>query len=166
MTLFDPSEFTLAAAMARLVMANPFVPERIELERDILGAEFVDTHSDWNLRPRSGAQHPNLEGLERRAQMLVDHAEARLAEGVPLGDAEHGVYELLVLLLLYYRFRERFEDVVARDHAKPQWARIAPSTTRKDWGWTLVFQPVRSRPLKSWSQSSAARALGPLARIT
>jgi transcriptional regulator with AAA-type ATPase domain len=119
MGLFEASEQKPATAMARLVVANPFLPARIALEREILGKEFVHVDSDWNLRPGSDATHPNLEGLERRAQRLVDHAQVRLTDGVQPADRERGIYELLVLLLLYYRFRARFDEVVAQDLHHP-----------------------------------------------
>jgi hypothetical protein len=119
MPLFEGSDEGLSRTMARLVVANPFVPERIDYERDILGEEFVDVHSDWNLRPASKATHPNLEGLERRVKGLVDHAHQRLTDGAMLTDDEREIYELLVFLLLYYQFRSRFDDVVAEDLRLP-----------------------------------------------
>ena len=119
MGLFEAPERASATTMARLVVANPFLPERIALEREILGPDFVDVHSDWNLRPGSGAIHPNLEGLERRVTALVDHAHERLADGHVPDDDERDVFDLLVLVLLYYRYRTRFDEVVAHDLENP-----------------------------------------------
>jgi transcriptional regulator with AAA-type ATPase domain len=117
--LFEASEMSLATAMTRLALSNPFLPERIALEREVLGDEFVEIHSDWNLRPGSDATHPNLEGLERRVERLVEDAYRRLADGAQPGREETEVYHLLVLLLLYYRFRKGFDEVVAQDLRNP-----------------------------------------------
>ena len=40
MAIFDPAERRLAETVARLAYCNPFLPERIELERRALGDAF------------------------------------------------------------------------------------------------------------------------------
>jgi hypothetical protein len=42
MSLLTPSEWAIAEAIASIGYTNPFLPERIELEKKALGTEFVE----------------------------------------------------------------------------------------------------------------------------
>src|ERR1035441_10973414 len=54
MTFLTSSQRTLLEGVSRLGYANPFLPERVELERAVLGGEFMEGEPVWSYR----AEHP------------------------------------------------------------------------------------------------------------
>lgn len=127
MALFrSDSEANLAAIMAEMSFVNPFLPRRIELERAVLGEQFVDAGADWNVRTESGAEHPNIERLQARLAELLGLLQPRLAEGVTPDPAEVKLYEALVMLELYYRYRHEMQDLIHAFVADPGRRPAAP----------------------------------------
>jgi DNA-binding NtrC family response regulator len=86
-----------ARAIGRLIRCNPFSPERIVLEREILGT--LPRHPVWSYRGEPDS--PSLAGI------------ARVAERILPGLRDPGD---VALYLLYDRFRTRF-DAVRNDRA-------------------------------------------------
>src|ERR1035438_9963228 len=54
MSFLTAAQRTLLQGVSRLGYANPFLPERVELERAVLGAEFLEGEPVWSYR----AEHP------------------------------------------------------------------------------------------------------------
>jgi len=69
MPLLTGPDRTFVQAIAALVYANPFLPERIEGERAALGAEFVATGTLWHARADLD-DNPNLDRLSQRVEAL------------------------------------------------------------------------------------------------
>lgn len=88
----------LAHHIGALVYANPFLEERIEHERQILGDAYVTSQPYWSLLP----------DLQRKANL--DAIAAKCAELVQRGGADDDV----VLYFLYERYREAFLDLIER----------------------------------------------------
>ena len=53
MTLFTSEERMLLRAVSTLAYCNPFLPERIDAERAILGIDFVEGEPVWSMRVES-----------------------------------------------------------------------------------------------------------------
>jgi transcriptional regulator with AAA-type ATPase domain len=115
MTLFEPSERRLAQIVAELVYCNPFVPERIELERLALGSDFIRQDADWNLRRDVHSLHPNVELILERAQDLVTTVRQRVHGGAAVSRDDAEVYEDLVIFILYHRYRQHLQEAVVRE---------------------------------------------------
>ncbi len=49
MELLKPEDQTYLETVAGINYANPFLPERIQLERDALGEDFDESRANWNL---------------------------------------------------------------------------------------------------------------------
>ena len=49
MAILNSEERAFLTSAVRVSYANPFLPERIDYERETLGAEFDESHADWNL---------------------------------------------------------------------------------------------------------------------
>ena len=49
MAILNPEERTFLTSVTRVSYANPFLSERIDYEREALGAEFDESHANWNL---------------------------------------------------------------------------------------------------------------------
>src|SRR5262249_61081524 len=72
----------LAEAISRLAYCNPFLPDRIEFERQALGDAFVPGGTLWHA---AGLPEPppNVGALRERAASLVERLAARLAPAAP-----------------------------------------------------------------------------------
>ena len=93
----------VAAAISDLSHCNPFLPERIELERAILGRTY---------------QHPNLIAIHRQAESIVAATRALFLAG-PRGDdaADRTLYEHLVEYRLYHQFRFEIDAIIEESAA-------------------------------------------------
>ncbi len=122
MGLFTVAEAGFADAVSRLIYANPFLPERIEAEREALAADFVREGADWNLQPSDAAggaaSQPNLALIRRRVDELVE----RLANAGSEIAGRHGATDAarfadLVLFALFHRYCVRFDETIAAGEA-------------------------------------------------
>jgi transcriptional regulator with AAA-type ATPase domain len=101
MALLGDAERTCAEALVGLGYCNPFLPERIEYERAILGEGFIETDGAWHKHVEEEAERPNIELLTQRAKVLADVAREGLVAGQRLGDFERELYGDTVLYYLF-----------------------------------------------------------------
>lgn len=122
MALFLPSEGAILHALSRLAYANPFLPDRIQLERELLGDEFRPEHSRvWSRRSDIDESGQNLQRLAARATQAVDQARGKLASGMRANEAELSLYEDAALYVLYDRYRPELKSA-----AQPELAAGGP----------------------------------------
>ncbi|MCX5662617.1 MAG: sigma 54-interacting transcriptional regulator [Planctomycetota bacterium] len=113
MPLLKPAERPLLEGVSRLVYVNPFLPERVAIERQILGPAFSEAGSDWNVRPDADSGYPNLQRITALGQQAADDLRRRIAAGAKPVRDEPALYEGLVLFLLYHRYLERLRETAA-----------------------------------------------------
>src|SRR5687768_15626731 len=109
MAALNRSEIGFVEVVSSLTNCNPFVPERIELEKRALGEEFVGDRADWNRHVESAGEHPNVANLLKRAERIARLWRESLSAGQRTSAEELQLYEDLVLFLLYHRSRTGFE---------------------------------------------------------
>jgi DNA-binding NtrC family response regulator len=109
MGTLNRSEVGFVETVSSLTNCNPFVPERIELEKRALGEEFVGDRADWNRHVESAGEHPNVANLLKRAERIARTWRESLSAGEKAGAEDLQRYEDLVLFLLYHRSRTGFE---------------------------------------------------------
>lgn len=126
MPLFQSPEQRFADTLSRLIYSNPFLPQRVELERDLLGDDFEPAPWVYHKVDELDHEHPNLTRLDERVEKLAARARLRLVEGVQPNEAEVPLYADLVTYLLYRRFRSDLLDTVARGLKKPTEAPVVP----------------------------------------
>jgi hypothetical protein len=119
MPLFTPAEHRFAVTLSRLIFCNPFRPERIECERELLGEEFAPAPWAYHKMNELDHEHPNLTNLDERVEKLTCRTQQRLAEGGHASEAELTLYADLATYLLYRRFRTELLNVVAQGLEKP-----------------------------------------------
>lgn len=105
MALLTGRDRRAAEAIARIGYCNPFLPERLELERAALGAAFEGDDAIISL-PFDGdiqAVFRNFSALRDRAEGLVNRMRLRLLARVETTDMERRMYLDSVLYLLYNR---------------------------------------------------------------
>ncbi len=105
MSFLSPAEHRACIAFARLVYGNPFLPERIEAERRILGRAFVAEEPVWSLSSDFESSRPNVALLQERGEALLATLRRRL-EDMRLGSTELDLYVALGSYVLYYRCHE------------------------------------------------------------
>ncbi|HEY2586181.1 MAG TPA: sigma 54-interacting transcriptional regulator [Tepidisphaeraceae bacterium] len=113
------ADLSAAQAISRLLFSNPFLPERIECERAVLGDQFVDVNAAWNLAQDWEGNRPNIGRLLETAERLAARTRDRLAAGERGSEKEIGLYEDVALYLLYYRVHEPLTRYIKGEMAKP-----------------------------------------------
>ncbi|MCX5758520.1 MAG: sigma-54 factor interaction domain-containing protein, partial [Candidatus Hydrogenedentes bacterium] len=112
MALFTDADRTCAEALVALGYCNPFLPERIEYERVVLGEDFVGTDGAWHKHVEEEDVRPNIELLTHRAKALADGARERLAARKGPGEVERRFYEDTALYYLFNKYTQPFFDYV------------------------------------------------------
>ncbi len=118
--LFDSSERAQAEALAKLTHANPFLPERIGFERELLGGGFVAGREVWSVDADLDGLNPNLSRIEQAARELLQRVRERIAGGTKPSAEEAGLYEDVVLYFLYSRYEREWRATLDRDAERPR----------------------------------------------
>src|SRR5262249_27456222 len=109
MACFSKSERQFLSAVASLGYCNPFLPERVELERAALGKQFVPGGVVWSASVTDpDATRANVGLLHRKLETYVGAIHSRLASASDAHFDEWAIYEESVHYLLYQRFYRRF----------------------------------------------------------
>src|SRR3954464_11717393 len=108
----SPADAAFAATISQLAYCNPFLPERIDFERQALGDEFVEADTVWNVTQDWEGNRPNIRTLQERVENVASAARDRLIDGHKPEGKEARQYEDLVVYLLYYRVQEPFQHAV------------------------------------------------------
>ena len=132
MAFLTPPQRAILQAASRLGYCNPFLPERVEAERAVLGPEFVEGEPVWSYRDPSQGPRENVWRVYRKLEPLLESLRGRLHEAAA-GGPDLVLYEDAVLLFLYTRYYRGFYDAgfgaAARDTGK--WRFYA--AFRSDW---------------------------------
>ena len=128
MALFDPAEYRFADAVSRLAYCNPFLPERVRLEREAVGPEFVNTPAVYRFCPDRDDRWPNLARmgeqnlgrLDERVEKLAHKAHSRLLKDRKVVESEAVLYEDLVHYLLYRRYRKDLDETIEAVAKRPK----------------------------------------------
>ena len=119
MALLPANEWCAAEAVAAIPFTNPFLPERVELERKALGHSYrvVGPVLMPRLGKRGEDMYPALRALRKRCEELVAAFRAQLEAGRNATPAELEVYEGIALFLIYLRFYAKFSPLVSGPEA-------------------------------------------------
>ena len=123
MGLLTTREWNVAEAIAGIGHVNPFLPERIELEKRALGKEFVPFRPFLQYRPDCSVSDmfPNAPRLSMRGGQLLEKMRTKLIAGEPATDRELEAYENLALFILYARYMSTIIDLpIARFRNRPE----------------------------------------------
>ncbi|HTS29381.1 MAG TPA: sigma 54-interacting transcriptional regulator [Bryobacteraceae bacterium] len=110
MPFLSASQRSLLKAVSQLGYCNPFLPERVELERAALGAEFVEGEPVWSFHVDNPGPRENHWRIQGRLEPAAEQARERLLEGADASESDLVLYEDAVLSLLYTRYyRDLYE---------------------------------------------------------
>jgi transcriptional regulator with AAA-type ATPase domain len=119
MSLLTERERAFLRAVSRLAYCNPFLPERIDCEREVLGPDFRDGESIWSLQveaPETPAANP-VE-ITRRVEAMVGRLRESLAGGTRARGDDLALYEDAALYVLFYRYYDTFLSVITEPNEK------------------------------------------------
>lgn len=122
MAVLSSREMKVAEAIGKIGYCNPFLPERLALERAALGTDFRCVDEVINLPPGADMEmiFANFSGLRERAELLVDKMRKALLAGTSLSENEVRVYQDVAIYLLYNRHMSYLDELAS-----------APSDTRQ-----------------------------------
>jgi transcriptional regulator with AAA-type ATPase domain len=115
MALLTSNDWRVAEAIAEIGYTNPFLPERIELEKKALGKAFVRFQSFLQYRPDCSVSgmFPNASTLRDRSEQLLEKMRERLLAQEYATERELVVYENLAFYQLYARYMSTILDLPA-----------------------------------------------------
>lgn len=128
----SPDETRLAEAISALTHCNPFLPERIEWERRLLGPAFIGRDAEWNLRGERLDVFPNRDPLLKRVGSFVETMRARLDEGARAGADERSLYEDAVLFHLFHAFTDELAALADEEETSGRTRSLRALFTRFD----------------------------------
>jgi transcriptional regulator with AAA-type ATPase domain len=119
--LLSSHERVVAEAVRGLALGNPFLPERLELERQALGDAFIPGPPVWSVDLGKLGMNPNEVAIQEWVQQISKSIRQRLAAGAVATDDEQDLCENLILYDLYYRYQDSlFQEVKAESPSKPK----------------------------------------------
>ena len=139
MAFLTTSERGFLRAISSLGYCNPFLPERIEYEREALGPDFVEAEAVWSLRVDDpDTLRSNPVKITERVEALVGKLRERLTTGAAATEPELLLYEDAILWLLYHRYGNHFYEAIVQppDHK--------PAQGRSGFSAKLRSQPATS----------------------
>lgn len=141
MVFLQPAENAFLHTLSRLAYCNPFLAERIDYERRLLGEAFVEESIPWNLRGDDlNTPLDNPLQITARVEVLLRSLRERLAQGARASAEELQHYEDAVFWLLYYRYEGHFYALL-EPRSSRQPCRFYEAFER-DWRW--YFSPAPS----------------------
>lgn len=149
------NDLEFARAVAKLPYRNPFLPERVEVERRALGSEFQEFGLVWHA-DKAEQRNPNLTRINERLEPLVERWRSEVLGSLGRCDPEmRRLYPDLALYHLYNRYelglRERIEAGGAvATRPLPLWRDFREDVARYfpedvDWG-----EPIEAPLLLAW----------------
>ncbi len=122
MALLPSADWRVAEAIAGIGYCNPFLPERVELERRALGSRYIEQGPIIRSKPGEGMERllGNVPAMRELAESLVNQIQRRLEAGQSATHAELVVYEDLSLYVLYGRHMSSFDGLLLNDPGKDQ----------------------------------------------
>ena len=100
MPFLTSAQRTLLQGVSRLGYANPFLPERVELERAVLGGEFIEGEPVWSYRAEHPEPRANVWRIASLLEPVVEQLGAALRGAQAATEADLALYEDGALHLL------------------------------------------------------------------
>ncbi len=145
MPLFPSDDRGLAEGLTAIDYTNPFLPERVELERRLLGNEYVEIGEAKALQAIGSQIGLNTTKLLERAEQALERARARISSKGPFATTELELYEGLALFVLYHRWRNELAALLAKlDEEHPSPLQVAWYPRFRDQA-LLVMRPAGRR---------------------
>lgn len=100
------------STVSQLSYCNPFSPERLKLEKLILGREFSEEHDSWHISMNPDGQRPNIGKLEEFSLDLAETSRTALLKGAKFSEGEEELYRNLVNFTLYHQHHNTMAECI------------------------------------------------------
>ncbi len=115
MGFLTPKERAFLRAVSKLGYCNPFLPERIQYEREVLGPEFREAEPVWSMRVDDpDSRHVNSQKIAEGVESVARSVRERLAGGATATTEDLVLYEDVTLYLLYDLYRDRLQTAIVQ----------------------------------------------------
>ncbi|MFO0879809.1 MAG: sigma 54-interacting transcriptional regulator [Gemmataceae bacterium] len=117
MSLFNTAQRNFAEKAIDLVVTNPFCPDWMEKQREVLGARASDPGEVYAWQPGWGlwgprTVYPDVVDLGRQIADLADAGNAALRQGAAADAEELRLYHTLALYRMYRTFGEELDRFI------------------------------------------------------
>jgi len=146
MALCKGKEREIAEAIGKLDFTNPFIPERIALEKKALGSEYRPPAAQGNIGAEKNRVHFNTSKLKEHAIKLLSKFRKRLLKkDLKLISGDLEIYENLVIYYLYELYRSDIKTYFMDQSGKYS---LADSYKRFSADWKYYLQ-LPERPFET-----------------
>ncbi|MEE9152790.1 MAG: sigma 54-interacting transcriptional regulator, partial [candidate division NC10 bacterium] len=115
MAFVNASERGFLRAVSKLGYCNPFLPERIQYEREVLGPEFQEAEPVWSMRVDDpDSPHNNVQKITEGVATTVQRLRERHTASAAATDQDLELYQDACLFLLYHRYHDQLTEAVVR----------------------------------------------------
>jgi transcriptional regulator with AAA-type ATPase domain len=105
MVFFSPAQREFARVIAQLAYCNPFLPERVDFEREALGSDFIEVGPVWSKRAAMAvANSENVQKIVYHVERTAREAREALVKGIRPDAEDWGLYQDLVFFLLFHHY--------------------------------------------------------------
>lgn len=124
MAFLNSDELPLARAISQLTFCNPFVPQRMEFERAVLGDDYVASDTSWNFPTTGQVERPNETRAREKVSAFVATLRRRMAGNAAPSLQEWRLYQDAVVHYLYYALEGDFYRTLADSKNSPGYAAL------------------------------------------
>ncbi len=139
MSFISGTQRSFLKAVSQLAFCNPFLPERVQLERAALGPEFVEGEPVWSYRAEQPGPRENVWRVQARVEPIAEELRNRLCDGGDAREQDLVLYEDAVMYLLYTRYYQRFYEAGIGNSARWRFY----TEFRGDWRHFFEIDGVR-----------------------
>ena len=146
MALCTGKEREIAEAIGKLDFTNPFIPERIALEKIALGSDYRPPAAQGNIAAEKSRVRFNTNKLkERSIELLTKFRKRLLNKDLKLIDGDLEIYENLLIYYLYELYRSDIKTYFMDKSGKYS---LADSYKRFSTDWKYYLQ-LPERPFET-----------------
>ena len=143
MVMLNSDELHLAQAISQLTFCNPFLPQRMEYERAVLGSDYVASDTSWNFPATGQNERPNESRTREKVAAFVRTLRGRMTGKLTPNPREWGLYQDAVVHYLYYYLEGDFYRALADGKNGAEYAGIYARYLEKFHD--LLEAPARGR---------------------
>lgn len=144
MALFKAGERERAELLSRLIKTNPFLPEWVQLERNLLGDMFSRAAPAYHHAPLDAEQevYPNIVRTTEIVERLTEATRGRLSQGEKATKEEKELYRDLALFRIYRLNRSNWSEMaLAANKGETPTARDAWRKYQRDFDHFFGMAP-------------------------
>ena len=112
--MIPEKQLQMLESLSRLTFCNPFLPERVDLEQQVLGKANRKFPTVWNYSIEDDDEEvwASTNAISKLIQPVAESLLAQLESGAEFSDHEISLYEDLILYLLYDKYRSRLKQLM------------------------------------------------------